>query len=110
MGNKLISMTKRSITTDKYLKMLNQDKKQKTTPTRQESKGRISSVGPVQDASAGVLQGLMSVLQIVLTPFPSPTVNVTSVNDKLEKLIDISASVNLNINNLIAAISSFVEL
>jgi hypothetical protein len=94
VGNKSISVTKRGLSTDEYLEMRHQDRKQKTSPPQIKSKGRISSVSPVQDASTGVLKGLTSVLQTFLTPSPSPTVDLTSVNDKLEKLIDSSTSKN----------------
>ena len=107
--NKSISMTKRGLTTDEYLQMRHQDKKQKRSPTQIESKGRISFIGPVHAASLGVLQGLTLVLQKIIAPSPSPMVDLTTANDKLEKLIDSTTSTNRSLNNLIAAISSLVE-
>jgi hypothetical protein len=103
-------MTKRGLSTDEYLEMRHQDKKkQKPSPPRIKTNGQISSISPVQDASTGVLKDLTLVLQTILTLSMSPTVDLTSVNNKLEKLIDSSTATNQNLSMMIAAITFLVE-
>ena len=80
-----------------------------TSPPQIKFKGQVSFVSPVQNASMGVLKGLTLVMQTIFMPSPSLTVDLTSVNDKLEKLIDSSTLTNQNLNSLVGAITSLVE-